>query len=133
MASKKSRAGKRSPVDVASRIRFLTIATNSLIVIGVGLIIASASIQTLPPKTYWNTEQATALKDASVHYHNQQFDQSISKSELKEARDDFEALNGKLERAKLARSRLPKLLRWFGIGSVCLGLVVLIVIRSNED
>jgi|GEM_PF-5395846 len=129
-----SRAGKkRSHAEIAQQKRFFNIIGISLMVVGLVLIVASFSARAVPAKAVWTNEQAVAHQKASNKYHNDQFDESISKVELKASREEFEAINQKLKNAKFKRDGLPIVLRWIGIVSAGLGYVITLLVRSNED
>ena len=134
MTSKPSRAGqKRSSDEVAKTKRLFSILGISLMGIGLVLIVASFTVRVIPGKAVWSNEQAIAHQKASNKYHNDQFDQSITKVELEASRKEFEVINEQLDRAKYKRSGLPKVLRWIGIGSAGVGYVMLLIVRSNDD
>lgn len=134
MIAKPSRAGKqRSHAETAQRKRVFSIVGVAMMIAGAVLIVASFGASAVPTKAVWTNEQAIAHQKASNKYHNDQFDKKISKVELQASREKFEAIHADLESAKFKKSGLPKLLRWIGIGSVGLGYLVLLVVRSIDD
>ena len=104
-----------------------------LMLVGIFMILGSFMFRSLPNDVVWTNEQAEAHQQAADKYHRDQFDTSISKIDLKTSREEFEAIDADLNRAKNTQQTLPTILRWAGIAAAGVGYVLLTVKRTSED
>ena len=111
----------------------LFFAAVSLIAIGLVLLMISFFwTNMVPDDMVWSDEQADAHRRASLAYHETQFDKSASEIELRQLREEFEALDGKLSAAKRTKNGPPIYLRWAGTMAAGLGALVLLALREQD-
>lgn len=131
MKSKRSASRKSKSTQQADNV--IPYVAVPLMVIGVICILASFALSSVPTDVVWSDEQAIAHQEASNRFHRDQFDKSLSESELAKSREAFEEIDEQLSRAKGRRNGIPIIVRWIGIVCTGLGYVVLLVVRSNQD
>lgn len=131
--AKKRSTSKSKAKSAGGATKFLAYAGVPLMAIGLVLILGSFAVKTIPNKVVWSDEQAQSHQAASNKYHQDQFDKSLSKRELQASREAFEEIDVKLQRAKDAKSGLPKLLRWGGVIFAAIGFVSQLLAQSFES
>lgn len=112
----------------------MKLIASAAVFIGLGLllVILSFSWQAIvPDDMIWTEEEAAAHQKASLKFHGNQFDDSISKIELAKSQQEFEALDQKLQGAKQAKYGTPFYLRWSGIVSIGVGVFLLLLKRDQ--
>ena len=103
------------------------------VVIGAVFLLASVLWpMALPDEAVWTNDQAAALQTASLSFHKDTFDTSLSEVEVEQSKQAYEDLKSDFDRADALKNGVPFYLRVTGMVFVGLGGCLLLVLKNLE-
>ena len=99
----------------------------------IAIVLQNLIVPQLPVRSAWSREDAEALQEASMRFHQQSFDPKVSKEELAETDAEYRAHEARLEAARSGRVNLPKYFQYSGFVCIAAGAVSYVVGKAKSE
>ena len=96
------------------------------------LILSAAWPYIVPDSAVRSEEQALAFTEAAATFHGDAFDLSLSDEERAASEAAYTEQAKLLDQAMFRKKKLPGMLRIAGFSATIVGVVLLVIVKSNE-